>query len=186
MWLRDRGSYRRNGHEGPVCALFWSFHVVLWLRKQSQEWPREPWTRPEGPLVAPRPFGLPNAHSEKKLEHSLASCRKTDFRSFSWIFSTKLPRKPWKRTFLEFSRGSEAAGAIAEVAAEALAAHFSRVSRRFCGRGGSRRSGRGSPDRAQKAHWSLRDFFGSQMLILKRNWSTLWRPVEKLIFLDFP
>ena len=137
-WFCGRGSYRRSGRGSSASALFWSFQVVLW---QSR---REPWPRPEGPLVAPRPFGLPNAHSEKKLEHSLASCRKIDFLRFSLIFSAKLPRKPWKRTFLEFSRGSEVAGAIAEVAAEALAAHFSRVFIWFCGRGGSRRSGRGS------------------------------------------
>merc|ERR1711974_72792 len=35
---------------------------------------------------------------------------------------------------------------------------------------------------SQRAHWSIRCFLGSQMLILARNWSTLWRPVEKLIF----
>ena len=87
------------------------------------------------------------------------------------VLSQKRPRKPWQRTFLEFSRGS---------------AHFSGVFTWFCGCGSNRRSGRGSPGRAQKAHWSLRGLLGSQMLILKRNWSTPWRPVEKLIFVAFP
>ena len=80
--------------------------------------------------------------------HSLASCRKIDFLRFSLIFSAKWPRKPWKRTFLKFSHVSEAVGAIAEVAAEALAAHFSGVFMWFCGRGSSCRSGRGSPGSA--------------------------------------
>ena len=43
--------------------------------------------------------------------------------------SEKWPRKPWQRGFLEFSRASVAAEAIREVTAEALAAHFSRISR---------------------------------------------------------
>ena len=36
---------------------------------------------------------------------------------------------------------------------------------------------------SQSAHWSLRGLLGSQMLILARKWSTVWPPVEKLIFL---
>ena len=32
---------------------------------------------------------------------------------------------------------------------------------------------------------SLRCLLGSQMVILARKWSTLWHPVEKLIFSDF-
>ena len=78
------------------------------------------------------------------MKHFLASCRKIDFLRFSLSFPSKWRRKLWKRTFLEFSCGSVAAEAIAEVAAGALAAHFSRVFTWFCGRGGYRRSGRGS------------------------------------------
>ena len=87
--------------------------------------------------------------------------------------------------------------------AEALAAHFAQVAICFCGRGGYRRSGRGSfgsalfssfhvvlwPRRLsekwpRKAHWSLRGFLGSQMLILVRNRSIRWRLVKNMIFFD--
>ena len=34
-----------RGHGGLGSVLFSSFHVVLWPRKLSQKWPREPWQR---------------------------------------------------------------------------------------------------------------------------------------------
>ena len=110
----------------PGSALFSSFHMVLWPRRQSQE----------------------------------------------------LPREPWHRTFLEFSRGSDAAGAIAEVAAEALAAHFSGVFMRFCDRGGYRRSGRGSPGSAL--------FPSFHVVLWPRKLSQKWpRKLWQRTFLEF-
>ena len=52
--------------------------------------------------------------------------------------SQKWQRGPWQRSFLGFSRGSVSAKTIAEVAAEAQAAHFSRVFMWFYGRGSYR------------------------------------------------
>ena len=86
------------GRGNSESTLFSSFHVVLWPRRLSQKWLREPWQNiflefsrdsvaaeaigevaTESPPVAPRLFGLQNAHSESKLKHFLASCRKADF-----------------------------------------------------------------------------------------------------------
>ena len=140
------GGYRACGRGNSGSALFMSFDILLGSRRLSCPWSREPWQR-------------------TFLEFSHAS---------------------WLRTFLEFSRASGVAEAVGQVAAGALAAHFSRVFAWFCGRGSYSRCRRGNTGSAlsssfhvilwpprlsekwpRKAHWSLRGFLGSKMLILK-------------------
>ena len=145
---------------------------------------------PNVPLVAPKLFAFPNAHSEKKMEHSLASCRKIDFLRFLrfsgmffnllWFssifnavlrFSSKFLR--FYLNFLEFHKISTIffpRGPTGRSEAFCAFLRFSMIFYDFL---------------LQRTHWSLRGLLGSQMLILTRKWNTLCHPAETLIFLDF-
>ena len=100
-WFCGRRSYRRSGRGSSGSAFFYSFHVVLWPRRLSEKWPWEPWQRTflefsrgsvAGEAIAQ--MAMENAHSESKMKHFLAPCRKIDFLRFSLSCPSKSLRRP--------------------------------------------------------------------------------------------